>query len=151
MEKVVEKVYNMTEKENIPTLSASELYPSFFQSSRKGSRPVFRELSDEELAAVEEVAKNKSIKSWSKGISLLPVISHKLMKDYLIDGTISIYNGNRGAFKHKILGYQLLKENYVKGVRVKPNVEVNFMLFIVKCGEILYAVCNCKIWCRWLL
>ena len=32
-------------------------------------------------------------------------------------------NRPRGATKHKILGYQLFKENYVKKVRVKPNVK----------------------------
>lgn len=41
----------------------------------------------------------------------MPAISHKLIKDYVIDGTISKDNGSTGA---KIQGYQLFKENYVK-------------------------------------
>jgi hypothetical protein len=39
-----------------------------------------------------------------------------LIKDYLIDGTVSVDNRAGGAFKHKTLGYQLFKENYVKNV-----------------------------------
>ena len=102
---------------------------------------------------------------WTKDLTLLPSISQKLLKDYLLDGTISIDNRSRGAMKHKILGYQLFKEHYVKKVCVKPMVKGARLLFIVKCnvvasmkkykyevyvhlcqhtGEMFYAKCNCK-------
>ena len=70
---------------------------------------------------------------WSRDISLLPPIYHKVLKDYLIYGTISIDNRSRGAIKEKLLGYKLFKE-YVKKVRVKPNVKGARLLFIVKCN-----------------
>ena len=50
----------------------------------------------------------------------------------MIDGTMSLDNRNIGSYKHKILGYPLYKDNYVKKVRVKPNVTLARKTFIVK-------------------
>ena len=143
----------------------TELGSSFSISSCKEPRPVFREITDEELLRDEEEAINSGIKVLLRDISLLPAVSHKLMKDYLIDGTIDLDKRSRGADKHKVMGYQLFKENYVKKVRVKANIEPENTLFVIKCfvaaamkkekydvyihlhqtnGEILYAKCSCK-------
>ena len=143
----------------------TDLGSSFFQSSCKEPRPVFRELTDEELLEDNEERINSGITSWSRDISLLPPISHKLLNEYMIDGTIDIDKRARGADKHKVIGYQLFKEGYVKKIRVKPNVNAEHILFIVKCfvaaamkkdkydvyvylsqatGEILYGKCSCK-------
>ena len=83
----------------------------------------------------------------------------------MVEGTISIDNKSRGAIKHKILGYQLFKENFIKKLRVKPMVIATKPLFVVKCsvaaamkriqydiyihlcentGEVFYAKCKCK-------
>ena len=72
---------------------------------------------------------------------------------------------DRGATKHKIAGNKPFKEGYVKGMKVKPNIDENIQIFIVKCfvvasmkkfryqtyihlcqkrGAIYYAKCNCK-------
>ena len=142
-----------------------ELGSSFSKSSCKEPRPVFREITDEELLRDEEEEINSGVKVWSRDISLLPAVSHKLMRDYLIDGTIDLDKRSRGADKHKVMGYPLFKENYVKKDRVKANVKAENTLFIIKCfvaaamkkekynvyihlhqtsGEILYAKCSCK-------
>ena len=118
--------------ENQETLNL-DISSSFFQSSCKRPRPVFREITNEEFLNDDEEVINSAITSWSRDLSLLPPISHKRMKDYLIDGTINIDKRSRGADKHKVMGYQLFKENYVKKVRVKPNVTAENTLFIVKC------------------
>ena len=89
------------------------LAPSFFQGSCTGTRPVFREITDEELAVHEE-SLTTNINEWTRDLSLLPPVSHKKLYDYMVEGTISIDNKSRGAIKHEILGYQLFKENFVK-------------------------------------
>ena len=90
--------------------SDTDLGPSFFQSSRVGPRPVFREITNEEL----EVDEEGTLSPWTRDLSLLPPVSHDLLYSYLVEGTISVDNRRRGAIKHKILGYQLYKENFVK-------------------------------------
>ena len=93
--------------------SDTDLGPSFFQSSSVGPRPVFREITNEELEVDEEGTLSKGV-TWTRDLSLLPPVSHDLLYSYLVEGTISVDNRRRGAIKHKILGYQLYKENFVK-------------------------------------
>ena len=124
-----EKGENMCDKSNLETV----LDPSFFQNSCPRSRPVFREISVQEYEQNEEQTIKETITSWPTDISLLPSICHSKIKNYMIDGTISLDNRSRGAYKHKIQGYQLFKESYVKKVRVKPNVAGEHLLFAVKC------------------
>ena len=76
---------NLSNQENV---LSSDIDPSFFQSSRPGSRAVFRELSTAELSTIEEELINKLITTWSTDISLLPLLSHSKIKDYMIDATI---------------------------------------------------------------
>ena len=144
--------------------SDTDLGPSFFQSSSVGPRPVFREITNEELEVDEEGTLSKGV-TWTRDLSLLPPVSHDLLYSYLVEGTISVDNRRRGAIKHKILGYQLYKENFVKKLRVKPMVKGARELFLVKCnvvasmkkdryevyihlcqksGEVFYAKCSCK-------
>jgi len=101
---------------------------------------------------------------WTIDLSKLPDISHKHIHNYLVVDQ-SFDNKSRGANKHKIKGYQLYKENYVKMVKVKPNIKAEKLSFIVKClvsasmkkirytvyvhlcqgtGDILYGKCSCK-------
>ena len=64
----------MTMKENIASIkikSITEPDPSCFQSSSKGSRPVFREIPVEELEVDEEENINNNDIVWSRDISLL--------------------------------------------------------------------------------
>ena len=51
----------------------------------------------------------------------------------MVEDTLSVDNRSRAAIKHKILGYRLFRENFVKKVRVKSNVMTNRLIFIVKC------------------
>ena len=54
---VLEMDINIEIDENFDVLLSdldSDLYPSFFQSSSVGPRPVFREISNEELEVEEE-------------------------------------------------------------------------------------------------
>lgn len=46
---------------------------------------------------------NNEIKSWSSDISLLPPVSHKLMKEYLVGGITDLDKRPRGADKHKVM------------------------------------------------
>jgi len=87
--------------------SVVDLDPSFIQSSCPGPKPAFREISVEEYNLDCGESINKSILSWSKDISFLPPISHKLIADYLIDSTNEVDNLSKGANKHKVSGYQL--------------------------------------------
>ena len=137
--------------------------PSFSQSSCPS---FFREISVEELAVDEEEVVNKSITEWTKDLAMLQDITHEKIAHYFVEGTISVAtNAKRGATKHKVLGYTLFKDNYVKKVCVKPNIQGSGLLFIVKCtvnasmrkikyevyvhlsqdnGEIFYAKWNCR-------
>ena len=58
------------------------LDPSFFQSSCTGTRPVFREITNEELAVDEEESLTNNINEWTRDLSLLPPVSHKKLYDY---------------------------------------------------------------------
>ena len=76
----------------------------------------------EELALDEEEVLMQQITSWSKDLSNLPPISHSSLYKYLVEGIVNVDERSRGAMKHKIQGYQLFKEHYVKKVSVKDNV-----------------------------
>ena len=83
------------------------LDPRFFQSSSQGLKPVYREITNEEIAIDEEEAINKKVVLWTKDLCDLPPIYHKEIYAYMIDGIISLDIRNRGSYKHKIIGYQL--------------------------------------------
>eukprot|EP00794_Sanderia_malayensis_P012567 gene12567-13854_t len=129
-------------------------------------RRVFRELQPSELNEDEDETFHKRIHTWTTELIALPKITNEKIHEYLVlDKVKSEDNLNRGAVKHKIAGYQLFKEQYVKGVKCKPNVTAYVVLFIVKCfvvasmkkgrytvyihlcqrnGNIRYAKCSCK-------
>lgn len=138
---------------------------SFSQSSCKVPSPLFREIPSDEYDRDDDEVINTGITSWTKDLDLLPQLSHKLINDYFVHNTIDIDKRSRGANKHKVLGYQLFKENYVKDIKVKSNIKAEINLFVVKCfvaaamkkekyvlyihlcqcsGEIIYAKCLCK-------
>ena len=91
------------------------------------------------------------------------------MYKYLVEGIVNVDERSRGAMKHKIQGYQLFKEHYVKKVSVKDNVclvvkgeSTNFLIrcnvaaamkrnvyqvyihLCQKSGKVLYAKCSRK-------
>ena len=138
--------------------------PSFSKSSSTGARPVFREITKEEYSSDLEEIVQEEIKVWSSSLEHLPPLTHEKIHSYMVLGE-SFDSKERGAVKHKISGYQLFKDGYVKKVRVKPNVKVEKLSFIVKSfavasmkkdrytvyvhlcqlfGDILYGKCNCK-------
>ena len=123
-----------------------------------------REIQVSEFSKDEKENLHKDISTWTTELRHLPTISHKQIHKYFVS-----YKDEdrleRGATKHKIAGYQLFKEGYVKGMKVKPNVDANIQIFIVKCfdvasmkkfryqtyihlcqksGAVCYAKCNCK-------
>ena len=146
-------------------LNTDSVDPRIFQNSCVGPRPVFREISNLESShAIEENAHEK-ITLWASDLTELPSITQESIHKYMVVGN-SFDDTPKGAIKHKIMGYQLFKENYVKKVRVKPRVMVERLSFLVKCsvvasmkktnytvyvhlcqisGDIFYAKCNCKL------
>ena len=137
----------------------------FLQNQTPNTTPVFREVSHEEFNSDENEETHKQIQTWTRDLTELPNISHNHVKNYLLHETVDIDNRARGASKHKTLGYQLFKENYVKSIRVKPNVCAAKKLFVIKCfvcasmkrvkydvyvhlsqdsGSVEYAKCTCK-------
>ena len=98
-------------------------------------------------------------KGWTRDLSNLPDISHKLIETYFCAD-------NTAAYKHKREGYQLFKDGYVKQVRVMPGVQGDVKtLYAIKCtvtasmraqkyevkahlcqetGVVLFGDCNCK-------
>ena len=99
------------------------------------------------------------VSEWTKNITDLPDITH--------EGLTAYFNAGVPANKHKVEGYGLYKDGYVKKMFVKPNFlnAENVLLFLIKCsvtasmkkiiykidihlcqksGEILYGWCYCK-------
>ena len=66
--------------------------PSFSQGSSTGSRPVFREIMNEEFARDEEELLTTAIQEWSRDLTLLPRISHKKLHRYMVEDTLSVDN-----------------------------------------------------------
>ena len=93
--------------------------PSFSRSSSSGPKPVFCEINNREYIRDEEEIINKKISDWSKDISLLSTISHKLMKEYLIEGTIDIDNCFRGQINIRFWVINYSKKNFMVNVVVK--------------------------------
>lgn len=145
-------------------LSSTDLGPSFSQSSCVVPRPVFKELTNAERDEEVEERTHEDISQWSTDLAAMPSITQEKIHQYLVLGN-SCDSKPKGATKHKILGYQLFKESYVKKVRVKSNVMAEKLTFLVKCfvaasmkrekysvyvhlcqrsGDILYAKCLCK-------
>ena len=131
----------------------------------KVPKPVFRDITKEELLVDDKEQLSQNITDWSKDLSELPPIRQSFIKDYLVDETISVDNYGKGANKHKINGYKLFKDNYVKDVKVKSNINAAEVIFIIKSfvtasmkrikyivyvhlsqetGKILYGKCTCK-------
>ena len=114
----------MAESNKILTLEKNEnvLGNSLFEDSVKVPKPVFREIKKKELLVDDEEQLSQNITDWSKDLSELPPIRQSFIKDYLVDETISVDNYGKGANKHKISSYKLFKDNYVKDVKVKSNI-----------------------------
>ena len=131
--------------------------------SAEKERRVFRDLEPSELDKDEGEAFHKGIHTWTTELKALPNITNEKIYEYLVSEKTN--NFSKGAVKHKVAGYQLFKEGYVKGVKVQPNVNANVVLFIVKSfvvasmkkcryvvyihlcqtiGNIQYAKCSCK-------
>jgi len=145
-------------------LFSQDLSPSFFQSSSVGPKPLYREILSEESSFEKEEEVQNSIADWTTNLVNLPGITQERIHICLVVGK-SFDNQPRGALKHKINGYQLFKDGYVKKLRVKDNVLAEKLSFIVKCnvtasmkadryivyvhlcqttGDILYGKCSCK-------
>ena len=101
----------------------------------------------------------------STSLEHLPPLTRETIHSYTVLGD-NFDSKERGDVKHKISGYQLFKDGYVKKVIVKPNVKVEMLSFIVKSfvvasmkqdrytvcvhlcqssGDILHGKCNCKV------
>ena len=104
---------------------------------------------------------------WTKSLNLFPNFHAEKINDRLIRNSVTIpKNGAaRKAFRNKKQGYKLWKEGYARGVLVKPNVQGERLLFLVKArvhasmksthynvyvhldqesADAVYAKCNCK-------
>ena len=142
-----------------------DIDPCFFKNISIATQPVFREISSQFNQIDAEEVVQEQISSWSRFLSFLPNISQKEIHKYLIIDDSSTDFEARGASKHKISGYQLFKENFVKNLVVKPNVKIEINSFLVRAnvsasmkknqyliyvhfcqkeGDILYAKCNYK-------
>ena len=103
--------------------------------------------------------------NWSINLSNLPDITQGKIYEYLVLGKNFDNAALRGAVKHKVNGYQLFKEGFVKKMKVKDNVKGGKLSFLTKCfvaasmknerytvyvylcqtsGDILYGNCSCK-------
>lgn len=165
----IENDWKKMEEINLDTsldilLSTAESGPSFFQSSCTGPIPAFREITNEERSVVIEEEVQKDVTTWTADLTGMPFLTQEDIDKYFVIGN-SLDNKPRGAMKHKILGYQLFKEEYVKTIKVKPHVKAEKISFLVKgfvvasmkkdkytvythlcesSGDILYGKCNCK-------
>ena len=106
-------------------------------------------------------------KGWTKSLDEWPNITSQHIARKLIDGSKTMPDSSKApkAYRNKKLGYRLWREGYVRHIYVKPNVQANNKLFIVKGkvhasmkkanylvyvhleqhgGEVLYAKCECK-------
>ena len=92
------------------------------QKSCESAKPVavYREIEQENERDIEEIIQ-ENIKEWTSDSSRLPPVSHDKIHVYLVIGK-SFGNELEGALKHKINGYQLFKEGFLKKIRVKDNV-----------------------------
>ena len=106
-----------------------DIDPCFFKNISIATQPVFREISSQFNQIDAEEVVQEQISSWSRCLSLLPNISQEKIHKYFIIDDSSTDFGARGASKHKISGYQLFKENFVKNLVVKPNVKIENKFF----------------------
>ena len=99
---------------------------------------VFRVIPEEETLEDEEDRINSSITIWSRDISLLPDITHSRIHNYLVDSSVVVEDTSelRGAKKHKVLGYRLFKDGFVRKVVDKPNIRAEQLRFLVKCNVV---------------
>ena len=100
-------------------------------------------------------------------MSRLRHVIHDKIHEYLVIGK-NFCNEPKSALKHKIDGYQLFKEGFVKKIRLKDNAMCEKKTFLVKClvsasmkniryqvyvhlcqvsSDILYGKCTCKAGC----
>ena len=91
-------------------------------TSSESTKPVavYKEFEQDNERDIEEIIQ-ENIKEWTSDLSKLPPVSHEKIHEYLAIGK-SFGNEPKGALKHKINGYQLFKEGFVKKIRVKDNV-----------------------------
>ena len=109
---------------------------------------------------------NQRGNGWTRSLINLPAFEYAFIHEHLVENSETMPdNRPTGAHRHKKMGYRLFKENYVKNVRVKPNVQANSKLFLVKSlvcasmkqqsytvyvhlsqtdGKVVKAKCSCK-------
>ena len=73
-------------------------------------------------------------KGWTKSLDELQNIISQHIARKLIDGSKTMPDSSKviKAYRNKKLGYRLWRERYVRHINVKPNVQANNKLFIVK-------------------
>ena len=111
---------------NVVSLS-SEPNSSSFQDS---STDLVSEITAGDSYDLENICPNtnadknavvsESVDAWTRSLLDLPAFEYAFI------------NRPTGAHRHKKMGYRLFKENYVKNLRVKPNVLDKSKLFLVK-------------------
>ena len=73
-------------------------------------------------------------KGWTKSLDELPNITSQHIARKLIDGSKTMPDSSKApkAYRNKKLGHRFWREGYVRHIYVKPNVQANCKLFIVK-------------------
>ena len=71
---------------------------------------------------------------WTRSLLDLPAFQYAFIHEHLVENSKTMPDHRpTSAHRHKKMGYRLFKENYVKNVCVKPNVQThNSKLFLVK-------------------
>ena len=109
---------------------------------------------------------SESVDAWPRSLLDLPAFEYAFIHEHLVENSETMPdNRPTGAHRHKKMGYRLFKENYVKNLRIKPNVLDKSKLFLVKSrvcasmkqqsytvyvhlsqtnGKVVQAMCSCK-------
>ena len=76
---------------------------------------------------------NEPVDGLTRSLLDLADFEHAFIHEHLVENSETMAdNRPTGAHRHKKMGYRLCKENYVKNLRVKPNMLAKSKLFLVK-------------------